>query len=218
MLSQAQLMQRRALRNPTGPADQVGLERLVREARRLKTLVLELLDAARFDSDSVTPVTESVDLAAVASEVCSRERSYPSPCVVTAAESVVGAFDPVRIRQLLENLVDNAAKYSPRGSAVRVEVWREGDLGRIAVHDQGIGIPPEDMPSLFERFHRGSNVDDRHFAGLGLGLYICQQIVVQHGGRIWAESTLGQGSTFHVELPLRRATEPPEADIELAGA
>jgi signal transduction histidine kinase len=219
MLSQAQLMQRRAIRNPHQPADQVGIERLVREARRLKALVLELLDAARFDSETLTAVTESVDVAAMALEVCGRERSYPSPCIVTATESVVGAFDPVRIRQLLENLVDNAAKYSPRGSAVRVEVWREGDLAHLAVHDEGIGIPPDDMPSLFERFHRGSNVDDRHFAGLGLGLYICQQIVLQHGGRIWAESTLGRGSTFHVELPLTRdALAEPSQMAELAGA
>jgi signal transduction histidine kinase len=219
MLSQAQLMQRRALRNPSEPADQVGIERLVREARRLKTLVLELLDAARFDSDTVTAIKESVDLAGMAREVCARERSYPSSCAVTASESVVGAFDPVRMRQLLENLVDNAAKYSPRGGAVGVEVWREGDVGRIAVRDQGIGIPPHDMPSLFERFHRGSNVDDRHFAGLGLGLYICRQIVIQHGGRIWAESTLGQGSTFHVELPLTQgALVEPSQVAELAGA
>jgi signal transduction histidine kinase len=211
-------MQRRAARNPTAPADQVGLERLVREAHRLKTLVGELLDAARFDHDSPAPVTESVDLAAIAREVCARERPYPSACHLTADEAVVGAFDPVRMRQLLENLIENAAKYSPRGTDVRVEVWREGDVGRIAVHDLGIGIPPQDMPSLFERFHRGSNVDDRHFAGLGLGLYICRQIVLQHGGRIWVDSTLGQGSTFHVELPLREAAERPEEVIELAGA
>jgi signal transduction histidine kinase len=75
------------------------------------------------------------------------------------------------------------------------------------------------MASLFERFHRGSNVDDRHFAGLGLGLYICRQIVIQHGGRIWAESTLGKGSTFHVELPLTHgALAEPSQMVELAGA
>jgi signal transduction histidine kinase len=218
MLSQAQLMQRRALRRPNEPADQVGIERLVREARRLKTLVLELLDAARFEGESVSAVTESVDLAAMAREVCARERSYPSACAVTARESVVGAFDPVRIRQLLENLIDNAAKYSPRGSPVSVEVWRDGESGRIAVHDEGIGIPPQDMGMLFERFHRGGNVDDRRFAGLGLGLYICRQIVVQHGGRIWAESTLGHGSTFHVQLPLTQALAEPSQMAELAGA
>jgi signal transduction histidine kinase len=218
MLSQAQLLQRRAARNPAEPADQVGLERLVRECRRLKVLVLELLDASRIESDDDVSVTETVDLAAMAREVCGRERAGPSACVVHAPEPVPGSFDPVRIRRLLENLVNNAVKYSPRGTDVSVEVWREGEHARITVRDRGIGIPPQDMASLFERFHRGSNVDDRHFAGLGLGLYICHQIVEQHRGRIWAESALGQGSAFHVELPLSSVRMPTEPAAELAGA
>ena len=225
MLTQAQLLQRRAARNPSQPVDQVGLERLVREGRRLRTLVLELLDAARFDRNELTPVTELVDLAAVAREVCARERAEPSRCRVSSAEPVVGRYDPVRMRQLVENLVENAVKYSPRGTDVDVEVWREGDHARIAVRDLGIGIPRQDLARLFERFHRGSNVDDRRFAGLGLGLYICRQIVEQHGGRIWAESTLDQGSTFHVEVPLHqraevseRLAEASEGLTEAAGA
>jgi signal transduction histidine kinase len=71
------------------------------------------------------------------------------------------------------------------------------------VADSGIGIPAADLPHIFERYHRGTNVDDRRFAGLGLGLFICRGIVEQHDGRIWATSALGQGSTFHVSLPLQ---------------
>jgi signal transduction histidine kinase len=70
------------------------------------------------------------------------------------------------------------------------------------VTDRGIGIPAGDLPQIFERFHRGSNVDDRQFAGMGLGLFICKGIVEQHGGRISVESRLGAGSTFHVVLPV----------------
>jgi signal transduction histidine kinase len=86
-----------------------------------------------------------------------------------------------------------------------VRLWREGDEARLSVTDQGIGIPTEDLPRLFERFHRGGNVDDRRFAGMGLGLYICRGIVNEHGGRIWATSQVGQGSTFQVALPLHAA-------------
>ena len=71
------------------------------------------------------------------------------------------------------------------------------------VCDHGIGIPPEELPRIFERFHRGTNVNDRQFAGLGLGLFICRSIVEAHGGQISAESRLGQGTSIHVVLPLR---------------
>src|SRR5689334_11560148 len=106
-----------------------------------------------------------------------------------AAGPVIGWYDPTRIQQLLENLVENAVKYSPAGGAVRVRVWREADWNRLSVADPGIGTPKGDLPHVFERFHRGSNnVDDRHFAGMDLGLYICRGIVEPHGGRIWVES------------------------------
>jgi len=85
---------------------------------------------------------------------------------------------------------------------VRIVVDRDDGQARIAVTDEGIGIPPEDLSQVFERFHRASNVDDRRFAGMGLGLFICKGIVEQHGGRIWVESRLGSGTTFRVALPL----------------
>jgi signal transduction histidine kinase len=123
--------------------------------------------------------------------------------MLEADDVVVGSYDPVRVMQLLDNLLENAVKYSPEGGEVRVRVWRDGDNALMSVTDQGIGIPPADLPHLFDRFHRGANVDDRRFAGMGLGLYICRGIAEQHGGRLWATSAgPGQGSTFHVELPL----------------
>src|SRR5205085_11073806 len=98
-------------------------------------------------------------------------------------------------------LIENALKYSPQQTPVVVKLWREDDQARLSVHDQGIGIPLQDQPLVFERFHRAKNVDDRRFAGMGLGLYISRGIVEQHGGRIWVESVPGAGSTFFVALP-----------------
>ena len=117
---------------------------------------------------------------------------------------MVGSYDPRRIGQVLENLVDNAVKYSPDGSEVHIGVTQLDGHALIDVTDRGIGIPPEDLPQIFDRFHRASNVDDRRFAGMGLGLFICKGIVEQHGGRIWVESRMGSGSTFHVDLPVGR--------------
>jgi signal transduction histidine kinase len=110
--------------------------------------------------------------------------------------------DAFRITQLLENLTENAIKYSPLGSAIVLKVWANDDCIFLSVSDQGIGIPAHDLPHIFERFYRAANVDDRRFAGMGLGLFICRGIVEQHGGRISVTSRAGQGSTFQVELPL----------------
>ena len=94
-------------------------------------------------------------------------------------------------------------KYSPEGGAFTVKLWQGGGEARLSIHDSGIGVPAADLPHLFDRFHRGSNVDDRRFSGLGLGLYMARMIVTAHGGRIWATSTEGEGTTFDIALPLQ---------------
>jgi signal transduction histidine kinase len=107
----------------------------------------------------------------------------------------------VRFEQVVTNLVENALKYSPGTTPVSVRVWCEDGEARLSVQDHGIGIPHADLPLVFDRFYRARNVDDRSFAGMGLGLYIARGIVEQHGGRIWVETTPGQGSVFFVAVP-----------------
>ncbi len=205
LLGQAQLLARQARRDALGPAYTAGIERLVREARRLSTLVTELLDASRTERGQLVGRREPVDLTTCAREACERLASERHPCQLVADGPVVGDYDPVRIQQLVDNLMENAVKYSPEGGEVQVRVWQEGAAARLSVADHGIGIPADDLPRLFDRYHRGANVDDRRFSGMGLGLYICRGIAEQHGGRIWAESAPGQGTTFHVALPLALA-------------
>jgi signal transduction histidine kinase len=82
-----------------------------------------------------------------------------------------------------------------------VRLWQDGGTAHLTVTDQGVGIPQGDLQHIFDRFYRGTNVDDRQFSGLGLGLYICRGIVEQHDGAIWATSTLGKGTTMHITLP-----------------
>ena len=200
---QTQLMLRKADRDPEAPADRVGLARLEAASERLGTLVEELLDASRIDQAQLALRTERLDLAELAREVSGWDRPSANPVEFGSdGVTLVGLFDRVRMTQVLENLIENAIKYSPAGTAVGVRTWREGDEARIAVSDHGIGISADDVPHVFERFRRGANVDDRRFAGMGLGLYIVAGIVAQHRGRIWVESALGAGSTFHVAVPL----------------
>ena len=201
LVAQTQLLERRARRMPDAPADLASLQKLEREAQRLKTLVLELLDAARTEQGRLVGDLEDTDLVSAAQETCSRHYSERHPCLLEADGAVMGTYDRIRIDQLIENLVENAVKYSPEGGAVRIKVWRQEDWNYLTVTDNGIGIPVSDLPHVFDRFHRGTNVDDRRFAGMGLGLFICRGIVEQHGGRIWVTSTPGAGTTFHVMLP-----------------
>jgi signal transduction histidine kinase len=220
LIAQAQLLVRRAERNPEAPVELSGLRRIVRESKRLNALVLELLDASRLERGQLLGPREETDLAAIAEDVCRRTSSGRHHCRVTGEGPVVGLWDRARIAQVVENLIENAVKYSPSGGEVAVRAWQDGDEAHLTVRDEGIGIPPADLPHIFDRFHRGANVDDRSFSGMGLGLFICRGIVEQHGGRIRATSEPGKGSTFHVTLPLHTEEvhhRGTEAQRELGG-
>ena len=121
-----------------------------------------------------------------------------SPVTLTSDTSVVGAYDRMRIDQVLTNLLSNAMKYGG-GKPIEVALRGAGGRARLSVTDHGIGIAREDRERIFERFERAVPV--RHFGGLGLGLWIAEQIVKAHGGSITVTDTPGGGATFTVELP-----------------
>lgn len=108
--------------------------------------------------------------------------------------------DPHRISEVLQNIIDNAIKYTPAGS-VTVRLTGDDSIIQIQVQDTGIGIPEEDVPHLFQKFYRVDNSATRTIGGTGLGLYICKRIIELYNGRIWVESQLGKGSTFFINLP-----------------
>jgi signal transduction histidine kinase len=111
--------------------------------------------------------------------------------------------DPARTGRIIANLLSNAIKYSPRQGSIRVSVALAKEAGflEMTVADNGVGIGPEDQDKLFRRFFRAASATQTGASGTGLGLYITRALVELHGGRIWFESTLNQGSTFHVALP-----------------
>jgi signal transduction histidine kinase len=110
--------------------------------------------------------------------------------------------DADRVQQTLVNLLGNAIKFSPAGSTVTVSAHTNGSEAVISVRDTGRGIPSDKLSTIFERFEQVDSSDARQKGGSGLGLAISRSIVQQHGGRIWVESTLGEGSTFRFTLPL----------------
>jgi PAS domain S-box-containing protein len=121
--------------------------------------------------------------------------------------------DPGRLRQVVSNLLANAVKYSPNGGQVRIQARVDGSHATVSITDCGIGIPADAMPFLFSKFFRVHNGPHRQIGGTGLGLALVKQIVLAHKGRVWAESTDGQGSTFHFTLPM---AEKPQPDSDVA--
>lgn len=120
---------------------------------------------------------------------------------------VYASVDVDFLREILNNLVDNAIKYTPEGGAIWVNVRGDGDRVLINVTDTGMGISPEDLKHIFQKFYRADNSQTRTIGGTGLGLYLVQQRVEAMGGKVWAESSFGEGSTFYVSLPRLTAIE-----------
>lgn len=201
LLMRAQLLERRALRNPQAPADLAAIQVIIAETQRLKTFVLELLDASRAERGQLVGHREETDLRRLVEEAVQRHEGESQSISVTMNGAIIGLYDRNRIMQLLDNLLENATKYSSKTGEIQVRLWQEDSSAHLTVTDNGVGIPQADLEHIFDRFYRGTNVDDRRFAGLGLGLYICRGIVQQHGGDIWVTSELGKGTTIHVTLP-----------------
>src|SRR5437773_12539273 len=107
----------------------------------------------------------------------------------------------MRLSQVIGNILDNAIKYSPHGGQVMVKLEKQNDEYLVSIIDQGIGISPEYLDHIFERFYRVRNKASRQFAGIGLGLYVTKAIVERHGGSIWVANNAEAGSTFSFTLP-----------------
>jgi signal transduction histidine kinase len=200
LLGQAQLMQRRLRGNPEWRPDPAGVDRMAEEAMRMRRLVEDLLEASRSERGGFIAERRVVDLEALAREVVAQAPAQDHELVVVGGPALM-VGDRNRMRQVVQNLVENAVKYSPDGGRVTVEVAQKDGEARLTVCDEGVGIPEDDLVRIFERFQRGARANDRRFPGMGVGLYLCKSIVEEHGGRIWAESELGSGSQFHVSMP-----------------
>ena len=175
------------------------------EAERLKVLVEDYLDIVSTEAGR-QPRQAPGDLVEIVRDALAGISDRAALIKLSADGPVHGSFDAPRLQQLVQNLVGNAVKYSEPGAPVEVRVWSGDGAAQLTVSDTGIGIPDEDLSILFERFHRGTNTDDRRYSGLGLGLYICRQIAEEHGGSITVSSRVGEGTTFHVSLPALAAS------------
>jgi len=189
------------------PAEEQGtyLTAVLGEIDRMMGLISELLDVSRIETNRLQidrqPIAwlEFIQRRASAFRVQHPAREIRFQA---SGKETTLYVDPDRMRQVVDNLLSNAIKYSPEGSPIEVTTTIVDGHMLTSVIDRGIGIPTDEIPKLFERFHRARNVSSRYYGGLGLGLYIAKAIIEAHNGSITVASEEGQGATFTILLPL----------------
>jgi signal transduction histidine kinase len=179
-------------------------EQVTLAAARMERLLKDLLDFARFESGSLRIVKRPHDVGVLVTEVLQAYRPLFAErrmtlTVESPPEPIATSFDHDRIVQVLSNLLGNAMKFMLSGGTATLRVVRREAEIEFLLSDSGPGIHPDHLPHVFERFWQ---VDSNTRRGLGLGLYICKQLVVAHGGHIWVESEVGKGATFRFTLPI----------------
>jgi two-component system phosphate regulon sensor histidine kinase PhoR len=183
------------------------LEMIESEAARLGTLVDQILLTSQLDAGAVEVHSADCDPAQIAAGVVESAAMHAPKHISLAVSSngsprVIG--DESKLRQVLANLVDNAVKYSPDGGLVEIRLSDDNGHCLIAVADEGLGIPADELDRIFEKFYRLDPEQTHGVGGSGLGLYICRELVERMSGSLTVASELDRGSTFTVELPLRR--------------
>jgi signal transduction histidine kinase len=194
--------------------DILDLERMKSGRIPLRQIDCDVVKLLRQATEAMQAMAQQAQVAIVIqqSDQTLDNRSDIDPLIIHA--------DPDRILQALTNLLNNAIKFSDVGGTVQASITvasaQPGSTGdpqaHIRIQDEGRGIPPDKLETIFERFQQVDASDSRAKGGTGLGLAICRNIIQQHEGRIWAESTLGEGSTFHVTLPLVGYLTPMTAE------
>jgi CheY-like chemotaxis protein len=194
------------------------LEIAVANTDRLVRLINDILDIERMQSGKIALQKQECNAADLMTQAAEAMRALAEKAEVTLSVTPQSErlwADPDRILQILTNLLSNAIKFSSRGSTVWLTAEHQDGHLLVHVKDQGRGIPADKRESIFERFQQVDASDAREKGGTGLGLAICRSIIHQHGGRIWVESTLGEGSTFSFILPVLSSAETSVHEVSL---
>lgn len=209
LIGQAELLQRRARRDASlAERYAQSMNVIVAQAFRLNRMIIALLDISRLQHGKLTLDNELVNLQELVLQVVEEVRpTLMKHTIVYSADEENLTFhgDILRLEQVIQNLINNAVKYSPNGGTIQVSVHQRVDSLEIRVQDEGIGIAQKDLPYLFDRFFRAHTSQYSTIFGMGIGLYVVKEIISLHGGSIEVESREGKGSTFIVRLPFVHA-------------
>jgi two-component system, NtrC family, sensor histidine kinase KinB len=201
ILGRAQLLARRLTQHGLA-REAASANVVVASSHRMEAMIKDLVDRSHTDADLDAQQRSSSDLVAVVRQMLDQTITPDQRARVTldAIPTLPVMIDVAQIERVIVNVLTNALKFSLGNTPIVVQVYQQATDALVVVTDHGIGIAPEDLPHLFEKHYRAPLVG--LIAGSGLGLYTSRLIVEAHGGRIWAESTVGAGSTFTVALPL----------------
>lgn len=181
-----------------------GLSVIEDEADRLNELIGNLLAASKLQAEGMQLNWDDVNLPVIAEQSIERFQTQSEIHTLAAdfrADFPIIRGDSVRLRQVIDNLVSNAIKYSPNGGEIRIRGTYNDEWVQVAVSDQGPGVPEDQLDRVFERFHRVDNALTNNIQGTGLGLYLAHAVITAHGGRIWASNNPDRGATFTFRLP-----------------
>jgi len=184
------------------------------QSDKLNKLIQQLLDISKVESGQMDFTLEEVPMNSYIHEtVALLAKSIPTnPFFIDLKEDVIAGIDKLRLEQVFSNILVNAAKYSKERTPIRITSAVEpGNWLRISIRDEGIGMSEQNMRRVFEKFFRAEEIA-RSYSGLGMGLYIASRIINGHGGRIWIDSELDVGSTFHFTIPYLRLSAPSMQD------
>jgi signal transduction histidine kinase len=193
------------------------VRKIIQGVENMARLVSNLLDLGRIETGvglklEKVPIVELVERVAGAQQLHAAQKRIELGADIPAHVTSLIDADKALLEQALQNLVDNAIKYTKIGGVVRIRLFERNQRIIFEVRDNGIGIAPLDIPRLFERFYRGARRETRQQRGTGLGLAIVKSIADRHGGRVWVESRLGVGSQFFLEIPISQ----PQADVQIS--
>jgi signal transduction histidine kinase len=178
------------------------VDEIRQQSEKLEFLIQSLVKTSRLETGTfqLAPLKNNIDsvIDAAIEQITPKAKSKQIK-IMYSSQSHTAKFDIKWTREALFNILDNAVKYSPRNSLIKITVYAYEMFACVSVADQGIGIPEEELPRIFGRFYRGQNVKEQN--GVGIGLYLCRQIIEGQGGYITVESTVNQGSIFKIFLP-----------------
>ncbi|MHB8206569.1 PAS domain S-box protein [Mucilaginibacter sp.] len=174
------------------------------QVKRMSGMINGFLNVSRLEAGKILIEKQPFEIKDLLQEILDETKLTISSHVVNTSdcESVSVNADRDKISSVVSNLISNAVKYSPKGKLVQISCRVSGDKVIVSVQDDGMGIKPQDLDKIFDRYYRVETDHTRHIAGFGIGLYLSAEIIKRHGGEIWAESERGKGSTFYFSLPI----------------
>jgi len=199
----AQLMKVKAKRNADAFIEDTS-GKILNQVNKMTALINGFLNVSRLDSGKIHLQQSNFEINALIKEMINEIRPYGQQShelIFESKDDITLNADKDKIGTVITNLLSNAIKYAPSDTKIWTKCSLTAGWINISVTDQGKGISPKDLEKLFERYYRIESVENRHISGFGIGLYLSAEIVKRHGGKIWAESEIGKGSTFYISLP-----------------